>query len=461
MKQMDWDFGRRKFLKGAALGAGATLLGPMLNRLALAAEGKEARTPRFLFVVEGNGLPPKQVHPEGLPFVARGERQATTVQSLLDQPLPPSLKPVEAFRNRMAIVQGLSGRMCTGGHSSDHGALGAYHASNGRNIQGPTIDAALGQRYPGIYPNIVMGIASDPNESVIFNCSAARQGRSLPTMCKPEIAFSRMFGSVAEGEARNDFAAKRNLMDHLQNDVKRVRRELNGVEKEKLDSYLSAYETIGRTSQRLVEIREPLGKVAPVAGDKYKSSVETDRLDAHFEMAAAGLIGGVTNVMTIASGVGFPYFNIVFKGLGIERGKHPIGHSYRISEADGWAESEKIRRLHFELIARFLNKMASVKEGDGTMLDNTVVVYLSDAAEEHHSTCFEWPFVVIGNCNGKLRTSGQYVSFANYGRKGHRTINTLYNTLLHAAGAARDNFGVADPNLDAEMSRGPLGELLV
>jgi hypothetical protein len=441
------------------LGASTLVLQPFLERLATAAEGKQP-VPRFLFVVEGNGLPPRQVHPEGIAFVERESREKVASHSLANLDLPIALKPVEAFKDRMAIIQGLSGRMCTGGHSSDHGALGAFYANSGRNIVGPTIDGLLGRNNPGIFSNLVLGIAANADESVIFNCSADAPGRSLPTICRPDIAYSRLFGSVAEGEARASFAARRNLLDYMRGDVRRLQNRLGSVDREKLDGLLGAYEGLRATSERLVEVRERLRGVAPTPDDKFSSNVETDRLDAHFELAAAALIGGLTNVATIASGVGFPYFSIVYGGLGIDLQKHSIGH-YLYTKGDqlGWELSNKIRAFHFQLIARFMKKMQSIPEGDGTMLDNTVIVYLSDAAETHHSRCFEWPFVVLGGA-GRLRTGGQYLVLPDYGKSGHRTINTLYNALLHAAGTPRDDFGSPDPNLDQGMYRGPLEQLL-
>jgi hypothetical protein len=175
------------------------------------------------------------------------------------------------------------------------------------------------------------------------------------------------------------------------------------------------------------------------------------------------MIGGLTNVVTIASGVGFPYFSIQFRGLGIDMQKHGIGHAINVKgDRTGWELSEKIRAFHFQLIARFMKKLQSIPEGDGTMLDNTVVVYLSDGAETHHSRCFEWPFVVLGNARKKLRSGGQYVMLPDYGKPGHRTINTLYNALLHAVQLpGRDEFGSPDPNIDQDMYRGPLAEILV
>jgi len=234
------------------------------------------------------------------------------------------------------------------------------------------------------------------------------------------------------------------------------------VDREKMDALASAFESLHTTTERLVEVRERLKTAAPTPDDKCASEIETDRLDAHFELAAAAMIGGLTNVATIASGVGFPYFSIQFQGLGIDMPKHNIGHAlYLKDDVTGWELSQKIRAFHFQLIARFMQKLQLVPEGDGTMLDNTVIVYLSDGAETHHSRCFEWPFVVLGNARGRLKTNGQYVVLPDYGRPGHRTINTLYTALLHAAGTPREEFGSPDPNLDTAMFRGPLPELLV
>lgn len=457
---MSSRYTRRRFVQTVSLGAGAPVLAPMLERIALGAEG--ALPPlRFLFVVEGNSVPPRQIHPEGLPFVEREKRDRYVEHNLDGATLPTALKPVEEFRDRLTIIQGLSGRMCSGGHSSDHGALGAYHANQGRNIQGPTIDGLLGRKHPGIFDNLVLGISSQADKAVDFNCSASATGRSLATIMHPSIAYTRLFGSVAQGSAKASFQARRNLLDYMQDDVRRVRREVPSVDREKLDAYLAAFESLGDKSQQLVDARERLEQIAPGLTDKYASPVETDRLDAHFELAAAALLGGLTNVATIASGVGFPNFNITFSGLGVSMGKHPIGHAlYNEDDRSAWEMSERIRAFHFSLIARTMRALRQIPEGDGTMLDRTVVVYLSDGAETHHSRCFEWPFVVLGDAGGRFRRGGRYLQYPDYGVDGHRTINTIYNTLLHAADAPQDDFGRLDSNLDESTHRGPLSELL-
>jgi hypothetical protein len=92
------------------------------------------------------------------------------------------------------------------------------------------------------------------------------------------------------------------------------------------------------------------------------------------------------------------------------------------------------------------------------MLDNTVIVFLSDGAEGHHSRCWEWPMVVIGNIDNKLKT-GRYLDYPGYGQKGHRTTANLYTTLLNLAGSNRDRFGIADPMLKDFDQTGVLTEM--
>ena len=144
---------------------------------------------------------------------------------------------------------------------------------------------------------------------------------------------------------------------------------------------------------------------------------------------------------------------------GLEKGKHHTGHGGG-QNGMTWAETyEMIRRFHFDLIARLAKKLESVPEGDGTMLDNTLIVYLSDGAEAHHSRCWEWPFVLLGDAGGRLKT-GRYVDYPGYAQLGHRTTASLYTTLLNCAGSKAERFGVADPNLRDLDQTGPLSELL-
>lgn len=460
---------RRDALKTLGLSAGATFLAPALSRIEAQAAGTPVTAKRFVFVVESNGVRPEQLAPVGLKRDARKQDAFNGPERLLDVPLkdkelPFSLEPVKAWKDKVAIVQGLSGRVCGGGHSNNFQALGAFGGGRGNGgesmaILGETIDGALAKHLGGIFPHIGLGISKRPENNIIYNVSAIGPNKGLPTMVNPANAYGTLFGIVADGAARNEFAAKNNLLDFLKDDVKKAGKAVAAAEKEQFDAYLESFETLRDRQSKLNEIKHTLREKGPVVSDKYKSAVETDRLDAQFDIGAASLICGLTNVLTLSSAAGVRDFDITFKGLGLNIDKHSIGHG-KGYEGKTWADLYAIiRRYHFDLIAGLCKKLEKVPEGNGTMLDNTVIVYLSDGAEGHHSRCWEWPMVVIGDMGGKLKT-GRYVDYPGYGHKGHRTTANMYLTLLHLAGATRDTFGVPDPNLKALDQTGPLSELL-
>ena len=460
---------RRDVLKGMSLSAGSLVLAPLLGRLQAQAAGAPVAAKRFVFVVESNGVPPQHITP---PTIKRNPRQQAALNgpeevvdvALADHDLPESLEPVKAWKNRVTLINGLSGRVCGGGHSNNFQALGAFGAGRsnggeGMGIEAETIDGALAKSVPGIFPHIGLGISKRLENSIIYNVSAWDRNKALPTICKPDLAYSTLFGSVAAGAAKQEFLARNHLLDFLKDDVRRVESRLAGEEREQLGAYLETFETLRNRQSWLNEIEHTLRAKGPVVSDKYKSAVETDRLDAQFDLGAAALVCGLTNVLTISSAAGVRDFDITFKGLGLNIDKHSIGHggSY---QGKTWSDLyNMIRRYHFDLIAGLMKKLEAVKEGDGTMLDNTMIVYLSDGAESHHSRCWEWPMVVIGNMGGKLK-SGRYLDYPGYGRTRHRTTANLYTTLLQLAGSKRESFGMPDPGLKDLDQHGPLVELL-
>lgn len=76
-----------------------------------------------------------------------------------------------------------------------------------------------------------------------------------------------------------------------------------------------------------------------------------------------------------------------------------------------------MRQYHARLIAGLAKKLQAVKEGDGTMLDNTLIVYLSDSGDGHHPTGYEWPMLLLGDLGGTLKTRGRFLQLPTYGQK--------------------------------------------
>ncbi len=481
---------RRDVLRNLSLGASGAAISPamlpFMEQLRAHADGDVSRIPkRVVFVVKSSGLTPTALVPGALAkeHVKKGDvkksgdnydlpeklvpAEKLVNASLKGRALPKTLKALEPFKDQMAIVQGLSGKMCKGGHSSWYGALGCYRTGGEHDtgqVKWATIDGELALHMPAIFPHVgltlggkVMDSGVPIKNSVVYpGISAIGKDRPLPFQGSPMLAYKDLFGIVASGKgAKADVELKSTLLDFMVDDIKRLDKKIGGAEKEKLGHYLEAFESLRERGRRLKGVEAQVRKAAPVVNDKYTSQAETDRLEAHFDLAAASLISGLTNVVTLRVDT----LSIIYKGLGITRGVHGIGHGETAGSMTPGEARDRIRRFHVEQIARLAGKLKRIPEGDGTMLDNTLIVYMSDAAEKHHASCIQWPFVLVGGLGDELKTRGQYLQYPHYGRKGHHTIANLYTSLLHAVGKKRDTFGQMDLNLDKEMQKGPLTEL--
>ena len=456
---------RRHFLKHASLGTGSLALTPLARSLrATIRAADEGKSPlRFVFFLQGNGIYPRHIQPEEIEFPEQPER--LTDLPLDGRPLPPAIDQFEPFKDRLTILQGLSGRV-TGPplHSADFGALGCY--STRAKVFAETIDGALAKKLPGIFPHVGLAVSARADDFVLHNVSALDRNKSLPSQCQPGLAFERLFASATSGDARKAFDARTNVLDFLAEDVRQLRPELNPAERDKLDFYLGAFESM---AARQAELARAAANIAAsrdhMDPSKFPSGAGGfDHLDAHFDLAASALIAGLTNVLTVSSGSGMEFTELIIDGrdLGFAPGAvhlHGIGHGASYC-GQPWEKLQvAVQRRHVRSLVGFLRKLDSVPEGNGTVLDNTVVVYMSDMAEGHHPECKEWPVLLIGNLAGRLKSGGRYLRYPWYQKDGHRTIANLFTSLLHAAGHPRDRFGFEDQLLLDLDQGGPLEEL--
>jgi hypothetical protein len=449
-------------LKLAGAGTGAALLSPILGQLAAHAAGhaNAANRKKVVFVMQCNGMSPAHLMPGGLERPKNGKwvNEKLEEVALKDRTLHNALEPLTPFKGRLSLVQGLSGRIALSDHSANHGALGCYPANKGPMAQ--TIDCAVGEANPGIIPSVALGMAEKLDQTLNYQLSAAGPGKANPVQCSPELAFKALFGSVAGGNSRAAFDRRTNLLDFMADDVKRTREQLAGDEKAKFDQYLEAFENLRDRQGKIDTIKDDLVTHAPKLDAKFAKPTETNRLESQFEIAAAALITGLTNTVLLTSGGGGQHFP-AFPELGIPVGGHHYGHGGGVPGKTYEDCFVAVRQYHCKLIAGLAKKLENVNEGDGTMLDNTVIVYLSDSGDGHHPQLREWPVVLLGDLGGKLNTRGRYLQFPAYGTKSHRTMANLYCTLLHAVGKPRDKFGVADPGLKDADQTGVVSELLI
>jgi Protein of unknown function (DUF1552) len=460
---------RRAWLGGLA--AGSAMLSPLSRCLAAQAVGASQPPPpkRFVFVLFENGLWEHEVQPKGVPLGTEKVR----VSPLGPLSLPERvIDPFTPYKDRMTLIQGLRGRHLNPNHGAGYGALSGVPQApaDKKRVRAETIDAALARQFPSLFPIVVLGIhGGAPATSTAYGISAWGQGKPVPIQCRPEVAYESLFGST--GTNQNDFLSRKNLLDFVAGDLRHLRSGLGKPEREQLEYHLDALESLSKRWGQLGAMKEG-GKLARHAPKMPAAPPQRmpDVISAQFDIATAALTAGLTNVVTITSGLGG--LSPSYKGFS-NMGQHSAGHGNPDPDL-GVRGTEVVRRAHrfmAERTAALLKKLEGIPEGGGTMLDNTLVVFMSDSANRQHCDGSHWPVVLIGRLGGRLKT-GQLVNYPMSAKKieddyGARergtgmptnpTLNRLYCTLLHAAGAPRKHFNLIVPGLDES---GPLPELL-
>ncbi len=461
---------RRALLKGISLGAGSLVFAPLLRSLEAQVNGTYTVPKRVVFVLFDNGFHESAAQPPGVPL--GGE----TVRSLPLKPLglPKDIEAFTPYKDRMTIVQGLHGGHLSPNHGAGFGALSGMSSGAGEDkfqrVVAESIDAAMAKILPGIFPLLVLGIDPGNVETTTYYASSAwGPGQAIAAQCRPELAYESLFGSI--GADRNDFLTRKNLLDFVAGDVRHLRPRLAGAERAQLDYHLGALESLSQREDRLSKMQADgrLKKYAPKVPSP-PPKLMTEVLAAQFDIAASALMTGLTNVVTITSGL----CRIRGNYTGISNmGAHQVGHNKTDSDGQtGHQILSKVRHQIANETASLIKKLDSMPEGKGTMLDNTLLVFTSDSANRQHTSGENWPFVLLGNLNGRLKT-GRYVAYPlrergtaddwNYhgsAASDNPTINALYNTLLHAAGAPREHFNLTTGTKDDKNQQGPLTEIL-
>jgi hypothetical protein len=452
---------RRRLLQTLSLGTVAPFLEPLVHRVEAEIAGQ--RPMRFVFFLEGNGVYPCHIQPKGITRILGPKTSSAPVynaaEEAIDQPLsapgvslPDPIAPLARHLERLTIVQGLSGRVCGGGHFNAFGALGAYPQIGGaRDI---TIDCALAKTSPSINEHVALGFVNNPTPSsppMFTACSATAPNTKLPHYQDPVLAWNMLFGTITGGNQQAEVGSQQMLLDHMSADIARLVKQLPGEEAEKAQRYADAFAAIAKRQARLGEI-DP--EKIPPRNDKLLGSMkETDRMKAHVDIAATALITGLTNTVTLCSGAAsYPQW----AGLGATLDNHALAHQAgtnvnEIAQNEAGLMRVKIRQFNTELVASLVDQLEAIPEGNGTMMDNTLIVYLSDSAEEHHCICYEWPVFMLGNLGGRLKAGNRFLNVTKYGHPDHPTMAQFFMALLEAAGRPVKQFGVKDQRLMKEF----------
>ena len=454
-------FDRRQILAGA----GCLTLPPALRSVLAAMEqrasGTDRHPKRFVFLIKSNGLWAEMIQPthllDRLPFevnydekgrLQNGDhgnvrKKATPAGDLAlgaDVQFPDVMKPLEPFRDLVTVLQGINSGFNVY-HLGQYQTLGAFQGRfrNSAETLGPTADSLLTQASPGPVPHVCLGHdPKSPSGVAYVPTSAAARGKPLPFYTKPKRAYKELFGVVGDGNVKESYDAQSDILDFYADDVKRLQQKVAGPEREQLDNYLNAFDSLRQSRRKIEEIADRLKEHAPQPPGEMDADATMKVGAGNTDIAIASLLSGLTNTVTLRFDL---LGSTAYEGIGsLHAG---IGHG---QVKDVLKARRAVCRFHFEQIARMAAALRNVPEGDGTMLDNTAFVYTSDNGETHHSSGVNYPILILGDLGGRL-ARGRYFSPGNpekldRGKPGYTRLGDVWATLLAAAGRPYKGFGL-------------------
>lgn len=464
MKQLKLNH-RRDFLAQSLAGIGAMSLA---SRTVLG-DGEPTQTPRrFIFMHKGNGLLPDSLR---LPTFGPEQQEAENrklpfVADLDEHELPEWMSPLIGHRQNLTILQGLSGKMCTTGHHTWCSALGAYKANERLStIRWATVDFELANLFPSPFHHIELACFPSRGGNARGNINGIEKGFSArgpqqPNYAfgSPKVAMQELFKSVsADHDAQTRYQLERSVLEFLSRSEASLVGELDGIEGRKVGNYADAFEDIRQRNARVEAMGDVIRRHIPQLSEKYLADDLTtiDRQEGLVEVLLSTLISGMTNVVSFTvDELGTPYTGLPgIEGETVDL--HDVGHGKSFGGVEALAIREKVRRQHMTLIDRIVSRLKSVPEGNGTMFDSTVIFYLPNNGETHHSNGVEWPFIVLAGSNARLDISRRYIRLPGYDQPGHKTLGNWYTTILNAYGNPIDHYGALDVALSIEQT-GPI-----
>ncbi|XZE56507.1 DUF1552 domain-containing protein [Planctomycetaceae bacterium SH139] len=460
---------RRNFLSSSLAGIGALSLASQ----SLSANSASSRPPRrFIFMHKGNGLLPESLM---LPTFQQeqldAERRRAAFEADLDEhELPEWMNPLARHKQNLTILQGLSGKMCTTGHHTWCSSLGAYKANERLStIRWATVDFQLADLFPSPFHHIELACFPSSGGNSRGNINGIEKGFSArgpqqPNYAfgSPKIAMQELFKSVSsDQDDQTRYQLERQVLMFLSTEESSLAEQLSGIEQHKVGNYAEALKAIQQQNSRVEAMGDVIRQHIPQLDAKYlaENLTTVDRQDGLVEVLLATLISGMTNVVAFtADELGTPYTGL--PGIeGENVNLHDVGHGKSFGGVEALAIRDKVRHQHMILIDRIVSRLKSVPEGTGSMFDNTMLFYLPNNGETHHSKGTEWPFVVMAGNNTRLDIARRYIRLPGYNQPGHKTLGNWYTTILNAYGNPINHYGALDVGLKINQ-KGPIEQFL-
>ena len=221
----------------------------------------------------------------------------------------------------------------------------------------------------------------------------------LPMIRDPRLAFDQLFGAGGTREERaTRRRQRRSVLDFITDEVAVLQRELDPTDRQRMDRYLDDIREIERRIQR-VEARNLNGETRELPGSPAGVPASFDEhVKLMFDLQVLAFETDITRVFSFK--LSRDATGRVYPESGIDRGFHPTSHhGGREENIETFA---RLNRYHVGLVPYFLDKLQRIEEGDGTLLDKSMIIYgspMGDPNVHNHKRC---PLFVVGGANGKL-----------------------------------------------------------
>ena len=427
---------RRTVLRGMGSLVALPLLGAMVP--ALTATGRTAASPisRLGFFYAPNGMFLPNFHPTG-----NGGR---------DYKITRILSPLKDYREQMIVVSGLSNNGLVspneggGVHTRAHGGWlsGVLpKRTEGADIEaGKTVDqfaadvlgkdTSLRSLELTTESNFTVGNCEN-GYSCTYQNSTSWRSPTTPLYHErdPRVVFQRLFGDGGSVEARlAQMQADRSILDSVTDSINQLERKLGPSDRVMMEEYLDAVREIERRIQRTVQNNAsgPLPTAQQPAGlpDTYEEHVDT-----LFEMLVLAYQADITRVSCFQmarelSGRTYP-------NIGVPEGHHTVSHHQL--NPHNIEQYTKINIHQVSLFSKLIERMHNTPDGDGSLLDHSIMMYGTGMGDGDHHTPYDLPVILVGGGSGQMK-GGRHIRYAM-----HTPFMNLGLTLLDKVGVQVDS----------------------
>ncbi len=369
-----------------------------------------------------------------------------------------TLEPIARVRDRVNVITGLTldKARANGDGPGDHarssasfltGAQARKTAGNDIHL-GMSVDQFAARQIGGRtrLPSLELGCEQgqptgncDSGYSCAYssNISWYDENTPVPKSVDPAQVFDRLFGSAADAEQRSRQLRRRaSVLDFVLDDTHRLERRLGAGDRQKLDAFQTSVREIERRVQHARD--EGDAQIKPdmpaPSGIPRKFS---EHLDLMYDMMLLAFRMDLTRVGTFA--MANDGSNRTFPEIGIREGHHHLSHHQ--NDAEMVEKIRQIDRFYLERYVAFVERLAATPEGDGSLLDNCMVMYgcgISDGNRHNHE---DLPILMAGNAGGVIPT-GRLVAAPR-----ETPLCNLYVSMLERTGCDVASFGDSTGNL--------------